>query len=473
MTKCISSCAKVVESECNLPRCRYIRGSKREYCKLSQKYVMKKPQCRVTRKIKKGDEKQNARNVIGRMFKKSGIYLQTICSDSGVCIAFGKNVSQITDYFNGFVHFYYMKSFKQIGTVSTNGFVNEISYERNGYKSYSILKSSNNVYADNLVYEYLVGVKYINRILKLSPCFIETYGLLYYTNEQDWNDMKTKNANKDLLDRLDLQNQIDYRKACANPKLATVMVQHIKDAISFDTMLKIRHFQSFCDGDMLHTLFIIYHTLSMFSKTFTHYDLHTENVLLYQPIKGKYIVYHYVNADGSETSFCSPYIPKIIDYGRSFFDNGNINSKKIYDTVCAQCTNCGEYSGFGWLKYPYNPRNHNISTSEKNESHDLRLMSIVKKARKTSKIIATTETGRRMIRLLNLVHYQNTYGTPENLSTINQTIYNVGGAYKSLKTAVDNVQVVQENNAKYNLMQNKLGDLYIYMDGKPMKYQSV
>lgn len=93
MTKCISSCAKAEESECNLPRCKYIKGSKRKYCRLSQKYIMNKPRCNVTRKMKKGEVIQNARNVIGRMVLKSGKFLQTICSDSGVCIAFGRNVS--------------------------------------------------------------------------------------------------------------------------------------------------------------------------------------------------------------------------------------------------------------------------------------------------------------------------------------------------------------------------------------------
>ena len=435
---------------------------------------MKKPQCNVTRKLKKGEVIQHARNIIGRMVSKSGIFLQTICSDSGVCIAFGRNVSQITQYFKGFVHFDYVTSFKRIGTVSANGFVNEISYERNGYKAFSILKSSNKPTADNLVYEYLVGNKYCNRVLKSYPCFIETYGLLYYKNLQDWNRMKTTTGTTELLGRLELQNGIDYRKACAKPKHATVMVQHIKDAISLSSMLKTAPaFLKFCETDLLHTLFIIYHTLSMLLKSFTHYDLHDDNVLLYEPIKGKYIVYHYINPNGAtETSFRSPYIPKIIDYGRSFFDNGHLNSRKIYDTLCSKCTDCGIDKGFHWLEYPYNPRHFNISTSEKNESHDLRLLSIVQKRKTAAKTNPNTETGKQMIAILNKIHYAGMYGTPQNLTISGQKIYNVNGAYAALKTAVDHAAVKRENSAKYDSLQDKIGYLYIYMDGRPMKYET-
>lgn len=148
-------------------------------------------------------------------------------------------------------------------------------------------------------------------------------------------------------------------------------------------------------------------------------------------------------------------------------------SKKIYDTLCSKCTGCGEKAGFHWLEYPYNPSHHNISTSEKNESHDLRLLTIVQKRKTAARTNPNTETGKQMIAILNKIHYAGIYGTPQNLNITSQKIYNVNGAYEALKTAVDNAAVQRENSAKYHVLQNKIGDLYVYMDGKPMKYESV
>ena len=102
--------------------------------------------------------KKRARKTIGTFMKKTeykrkSMFLQAICSDSGVCIAFGKERKKILDFFNGFSKFDYLKSVKAIGGVSENGFIKELEYEREGYKAHAILKSSRKKSADNLMYE--------------------------------------------------------------------------------------------------------------------------------------------------------------------------------------------------------------------------------------------------------------------------------------------------------------------------------
>lgn len=57
--------------------------------------------------------------------------------------------------------------------------------------------------------------------------------------------------------------------------------------------------------------------LATLANTFTHYDLHPSNVLLCEPVLGKY--YKYILNDRTVVEFKSKYIVKIIDYGRSFF----------------------------------------------------------------------------------------------------------------------------------------------------------
>ena len=125
--------------------------------------------------------RKRAQKTVGKFmkkteFKRKSKFLQAICSDSGVCIAFGKERKKIFDFFDGFTKFDYLKSIKAIGAVSANGFVKELEYEREGYIAHAILKSSKEKDADNLMYEYLIGASINVVLLKFFPCFIETYG---------------------------------------------------------------------------------------------------------------------------------------------------------------------------------------------------------------------------------------------------------------------------------------------------------
>jgi hypothetical protein len=444
---------------------------------------MKKPDCNVTRKIRKGDIASHAKKVLTRFVKRSKKHLQFICSDSGVCIAFGQNIAEINRFFKGFTDFTYALSpIKQIGQDSVNGFVKEISYVKEGYKADAILKSSRTPTSDNLAYEYLVGIKYINRIMKRFPCFLETYGLYYYSDPSKWRIMSGSGpVHVANLQHLQLQSAIDYAKACRESQYAAILLQHIKNARAIADFTGASNYNRFMKCDMVYVLFIIYQSLASISKEFTHYDLHDSNVLVYEPEKGKYIQYHYHNEDGTELVFYSPYIPKIIDYGRSFFDNGNLNSRKIYDKICTEkdCKpKCGQASGFGWLdKKPY----ITISSSQKNESHDLRLLRII--ARNMDDIlnihhvkpteatfVETDKLLKKIVYGVSLRQGNRAYGTKENLTINPQKIYNVNGAYLALKEIIMKPAVMAENQRNYNRFSDMIGSLHVYHDGRPMNY---
>jgi len=482
--KCFSTCREFEKPECNPPRCKYVNGNTLKYCRLSQRYKMNKPGCNVTRRVKKGEIKQHARTKIGEMIKKSGKFVQTICSDSGVCIAFGKHTGEINNFFKGFSDFTYALSpIKQIGSKSSNGFIKEISYEKQGYKADAILKSSKKKTADNLVYEYLVGIKYVNRIMKRFPCFLETYGLYYYSGEPDWKIMSGSGpVHAANLKRLQLQSTIDYSKACIDSKYAAILIQHIKGVRSIKDFTSVPQYNKFMKCDMLYVFFIIYHALASISKDFSHYDLHDENVLVYEAEKGKYIQYHYHHKDGTETTFYSPYIPKIIDYGRSFFDNGNLTSRKVYDKICtvADCNpDCGQKSGLGWL----DPKpTITISSSQKNESHDLRLLKMVETYMgdifkiqhikpQEATFVEADKVLKKVVYGVSIKKENKSYGTKENLTISPTKIYNVNGAYLELKTALKNPKVIAENQINYSRFSNKLGDLHVYDDGRDTRYE--
>jgi hypothetical protein len=538
--KCVSGCKGFHTDICNqAPKCAYINGNTRKYCRLSSKFKMgKPPKCNVTKRIKKSQIKEEASKkisaflkqktkkknkpeiklitkakkpfeVIGKFMLKTGLkrklhYLKTICSDSGVCIAFGPNSKKIIDFFDGFTNFNYVKSpIIQIGNPSLNGFVKQIQYEKEGYNAYAVLKSSASRIADNLVYEYIVG-QFINKQNKFFPCFIETYGLYYYKNEMDWFHSKntkviTTNILKDLLE---LQTNIyDYKKMCQQSKFAAILIQHLKNAKTLDDMLNTRD-AKFIIYDLLYILYQIYMPLSILSSVFTHYDLHAGNVLLYEPIKTKYIEYHYHLQNNELINFKSPYIVKIIDYGRSFYkpDNGMISPTDIYNNVCSekscdmisikQTYKCGSQYGFQWFEPATKDVSHKyyMNPIKDNQSYDLRLLDILKSEIKKntwkyyaipSKYNIITEP---LIKLLSIVKYginltgkAKQYGTIPNLkSGLPSKINNVKDVEEGLRNIIlKNPEINLVNNANYNNPANKIGDIHVYADGSPMRFVPV
>ena len=75
--------------------------------------------------------------------------------------------------------------------------------------------------------------------------------------------------------------------------------------------------------------------------------------------------------------------------------------------------------------------------------------------------------------MLNKVVYNGKYGTNENtMSGLPNSINNVKDAYKEIERIITNFGVKANNNAIYAGL-NKLGDLHIYDDNRPMRYEPV
>lgn len=265
-----------------------------------------------------------------------------------------------------------------------------IKYEKNNYTSYSILKSSTDDNSDNPYYEYLVG-NFLNSQSKFFPCFVQTYGLFEYM------DLDTFNYFKNCRNDCDLE----YVKNCLIPvndaniddnliksctKKLCILTQYLKNSFSIKKALEAKYPQKYdeeydewyedrkdwkyalneeCNfyvNDILYILFQIYMPLYTLADIFTHYDLHWNNVLLHEPIKGKVIKYVYHLDNDEIISFYSPYLVKIIDYGRCYFSDDIMDSNIIYDKICsfAECNpECGRTKGYGTLKF-YKKRNISI-----------------------------------------------------------------------------------------------------------------
>ena len=520
--KCFSSCRRNPEKECNPPRCKYINTKKYDYCRLSAKYKMNPFTCRVSRKFKKNEIQPHAQKVIQRFLlkhkknnktlkntkasnkiaqfmrrttqKRRARFLKAICQDSGVCIAFGTENKKIIDFFNRFVNFDFVKRIKRIGIASENGFVNEIEYKKYNYLAHAVLKSSTSKESDNLAYEYLVG-QFINKKTSQFPCFLETYGLYQYTAEYKWHHVKnTKLIQSNVLkDSLRILDKFDASTACENSKFLAILIQHIKNAESLGSFLESSINLPFLANELTAVLYQIYFPLSKMASEFTHYDLHTNNVLLYTPVKGKYIHYHYHFSDNIVVEFYSTYIAKIIDYGRCYFKDGAKSSTKfVDDELCVNpdCEpDCGYDYGFSWFDKDLKEGNYFLSAYHNNPSHDLRLMKIADNflEKQTAPMIGQLKTNvyyqtyiEPIADLLKKINYgagisdrkSKFFGTEPNLT------HGLPNSVNNVKDAEKGLRVILTNSDYKKLLQSniqnkeKLGDLHVYHD-RPMRFEPV
>ena len=485
--KCVSGCKGLETEICGKsPRCSYVSGEKRRFCRLSQTFKMRKSDCYVTRKTTKKQKGQ----IIGRFMKNTtvkrrALFLKSKCPDAGLCMILGIDYKKIRDYFDSFIDFEYVQPpIKTIGEDSSNGFIKEIKYEKNGYVSYATLKSSKKINADNLAYEYIVGIC-LNKLIDKYPCFLATYGLYYYKDDKSWERVKLTTTVQPALLKGSLEITHSYygakqgeglqmKEMCNRSKYAAVLTQHISNAKSVTDMLE---HNSFIMNELLYVLYQVYLPLAVLDQNFTHYDLHTNNVLLYDVGQGKYIEYVYHMRDGAKIKFKSRYLAKIIDYGRSYWQNSDpkakLSSKKVHGLLCGNddCNKhgkCGIQSGLNYLdpnNYSVKDGNYIVST-ERNVSHDLRLLSLVGDRVKRHFSSEHTVYESMMYEMFEKVVFTGSYGTKEIVAYGNNThINNVADAEYELRKIIKN-ETVKVANDKYCKKMTKLYTLHVYADGK-------
>jgi hypothetical protein len=284
-----------------------------------------------------------------------------------------------------------------------------------------------------------------------------------------------------LTKGLQQQKTINYNDACRESSKLAILIQYFNNIISLD---RCSREPRFIQEELMNALFQLYVPLAQLKDNFTHYDLHLNNVYMYVPVVGKYIEYHYSISSTRAISFKSSYMLKIIDYGRSYFkdDQTGQNAKEIYtNELCnnvktADCNTsatgtCGENVGFGWLKKT--PRNLKkdfyISAQKKNISHDLLPLTRIKENHTAPQPNYLTSD---LQALVDKVVYMDYFGTKENTTTgFPDAIFNVEDAAKLIMGYVGSKKYQDINNRVYDDSKNKLGDLYIFMDGKtPMRF---
>jgi hypothetical protein len=408
---------------------------------------------------------------------------------------FGSHVSALNKYFEGFVNFNLVHQVRKIAQ-GMNGFINQLTYTKQGYTAYALLKSSFG--GDNLAYEYFVGNFFVNSVSNHFPCFVQTYGLFYYPTREAIEAVVDDGGKLSLheLRALQLQGKVvDVQKACASSNRASVLIQHVQTSVNLYTLVheKTRN-KTFLNTNLLHSLFIVYHALSSLSDRFTHYDFHTGNLLLAWVDESAYFEYHYHFDDHPDVVFRSPYIPKIIDYGRCYVQLSPAVRRKLVETPnCSVCydergsprstQDCWDDKGFFFYDKAYTYRQFALDSGVKNESHDLRLLNeLIRRQgqpfhRTSSAMPTASESLKALHGICTKVVYgvgtkesETEYGTRENLKAGEHHIYNVKSAFKALRVAVSLDAVVQENINRYKDPAMKVGEFHIYGTDRPMTF---
>ena len=457
-------------------------------------------------KSKSRSKTQKAATKIQRFFKHTETprkiaFLKAVCSDAGECVMFGREIGKIKRVFNDFkLDHTDSTQMRRIGEVSANGFVVELPFTRGGYTAYGVLKSSANARADNLFYEAFVGA-FINKLNRFLPCFVETYASYVYEDENIYDKLKNgSSVNKDdfvagLIENKPLKYEtfLDVsllKKSCEKSKYFAVLTQHIKNATDMNEQSwYLRKDKDFITVHLVNYLFQIYCPLSGINKMFTHYDLHSGNVLIYTPSvcknnngaisyssSDKYIrmIYHYRN--GTTIEFNTFGIVKIIDYGRSFINEGKGSSEYLYDKVCKAYRYCGSLHGYSYLEKEYTPgASHYICSQKRNMSHDLRLVSNIWKTLGQTIDKYPVENNGPIRTIMSSVVYDGDYGTPEKIGAfykeVGDPINNITDMYLALAHLIKKVPYFKEENERIFQGKTKIGEMHITADElKPMRY---
>jgi len=450
------------------------RASSRASSTPSSRASSPTPSSRASSPSNQIEKVNKAKGIIGKFLYKNkdkirANFLRTVCSDSGVCITFGKESEKINDFFKFFENFDYMTNHNII-TSGANGTIVKIDYEREHYKSYAILKKIKRAEADNLMYEYMVGRFFINNQYKKFPSFLQTYGFINHDDITTLKDQPIRNMNMNIAD---VNRGISL--SCTNPNKILLLLENVSDPVTLRekiARLSLPILSSFITQELFKILFQVYYTLSVLRNVFTHYDLHPANILLYEPIAGSYIEYHY-HYQGELITFKSRYIVKIIDYGRCYFSLGRFTPKKIHQKLCRipECNKDGEVCGhdsghtFFYTADADVRRNYYINKLANNQSHDLRLLKELN--RTTPKVKISPQIDGMLKFLFTKINYNSQYGTPQMLASgLPTNINNVKDAFDAIKHAVTTLPI----STVYDYL-NKIGDLNVFDDGRDMDFR--
>ena len=256
-----------------------------------------------------------------------------------------------------------------------------LSFEKDGIASECTLKTSYPTKGtDSIVYEHRVG-QFINTIMHRYTCFVKTYQLYKIKNDKTIQEYIQCNLQQlpSMLEPVPkINNLVPIFVGCINQTFPimknytdadkfVVCTKYVPGNISLYDFLSNPKYHVEHEGNILQILYQVYYALNDLRDNFTHYDLHTGNVLLCHLGNGAKFVYPNV-------TFHCKYLAKIIDYGRCYYYiNPEYNSRNDLKLLNKYCTKQKEVQLVYSNSYNRDTYWNGISAN-RNMSHDLRLI---------------------------------------------------------------------------------------------------
>jgi len=348
------------------------------------------------------------------------VVLTQVCVDPVSCLATGTRVKEINDFFD-FQNLRQigLNQIKRIGSSesSNNASVYCLRYTKRvgdaDYIAYAVLKTTKDNAADNLTYEYVMGL-YVNQLMQQHfPCFVQTYGLYRYESAE-----AKGRSRVTPLEGLRRVHTPDIRESCRRNDRQCLLVQYLRSPEA-RVLGDYTFTRQFVD-ELPKILYQAYAVLAFLVDDFTHYDMHSNNVMIYEMREP--LQFHY-----GSFSFCCKYLTKIIDYGRAF----GKDSRELKRTVCAECSDCGSHFGYWFTEGEHAAKSYYIDASKPNKSHDLIYLNHLLQDHGTKIKLYHP----KLYTLLKLVRYDDTFGTPPRNSN-GIDILNVVDAAQHLKELI-------------------------------------
>jgi hypothetical protein len=363
------------------------------------------------------------------------------------CLIFMQESKKILSFFNNFNNLEYFLHSEPLNVkiTHTQGYIHLVTFIRNQISIQTLLKIPKARTSDNMFYEYSVGM-YINTLLTKYPCFIRTYGL--YKNRYKKDNDET-NYIEDIT-RVNITPKI-YELTCR--ERLTIMIEYI-ESIPFIKYIIKNHKRPSYASNITQILFQVYGPLTAIGDSFTHYDLHAGNVLLYTIPNKQYINMEY-RYDTHTVAFKTTVIAKIIDYGRAHCPQSeHIAAEVCKESQCDARRNCGQEFGFYFLS-KHKKKAKWIDSYKINKSHDLRLAHSIKE---------TLPEDEPIHNLLHTIQYREEIGTPEILRDTPNKTYNIDGFLPKL-TAITLSPAFLNQNKHYHKSKTCKGTMITYMTG--------
>lgn len=227
----------------------------------------------------------------GHYISNKARFLNLICSDYGICSAFGLQTKLIENFFEGFLNCKYAvdSSYKGAGE---HGEVTGITFERGGFRSYVVMKkgcSMNEVRAAKIINNF---------IIPYYPNFTKFYGLITCNDSDNPNILQNVQTDQ-LCTKLtpDQCDTVDRSQLC--------VFESVDTTVSWNSI----------NGyELASIIFQILFAILGFYPYLSHNDMHLQNILLSRPIEAGYFRYSY-DLNGRKIEIDSAFIIKIIDFG--------------------------------------------------------------------------------------------------------------------------------------------------------------